>query len=66
MDSWLCQPSTLSLKHKTYKQLFQIKLETYCSLTRMVTPHKKLPKAQHGLETSTDYPQYFNLWKFTV
>ena len=44
MDSWLCQPSTLSPKHKTYKQLFQIKLETYCSLTRMVTPHKKLPK----------------------
>ena len=48
MDSCLCQPSTLLQKHKTYEQLFQIKLETYCSLIRMVTPHKKLLKAQHG------------------
>jgi hypothetical protein len=45
---WLCQPSTLSQKHKTYEQLFQIKLETHYSLTRTVTPYKKLLKAQHG------------------
>jgi len=37
-----------SQKHKTYKQLFQIKLDTHCSLKRMVTPPKKLLKAQHG------------------